>query len=546
MARTEEESSHSEEVSQFNVDKEEPVDRFPIAGEQSDETSDTDKERNPALTLFDEVSRAANETDSSSVPDQNIPQSELEPTDLSSYRGLSNVDVCAQELKAAEDEEGNNRGPAVVDEELVDSGEEDSTEVAEQVGIVLYSGPADRDVCAAELGGTERTMKGATAEDVTHVTEEEESLKHQPEDVLVESLPPQSEIAENDQQGAADQPENAKEERTETEAYSGEAHESLAHSKGSLDSNVIPKEGSLTEISFEDVAEAQQFSEVALKPSGEHGSIEALQGDILEMREKEESGEVTALTSGQYMADTEDHHIHELESVEKEANGAKWTDDLTLSDDENISSLNQHRTGAETGIREHETSRTIENNKKISEVVFLENDFEKTVCSDDPDFKEGHMADMVGGDNEESHAEGYSEAKDREINDGGAENNSSQVTQSNTSMARMGAESEVFEESAQYQREEDEGSQRTLVWLQPEDTVAEKEVTSKEAEELRKGMTDSEIQEKSDTMQEGEAISAEWTADEQQEEGLLELEEETTVPPESTYKVILILLISPL
>ncbi|XP_030600298.1 eukaryotic translation initiation factor 5B isoform X1 [Archocentrus centrarchus] len=387
-------------------------------------------------------------------------------------------------------------------------------------------------------------MKGATAEDVTDVTEEDEDLKHQPEDILVESLVPRSEITENDQQEAVDEPENAKEERTETEAYSGETHESLAHGKGSLDDNVIPKEGSLTEISFGDVPEAQQTSEVAVKKPDEHGSIEALQMDILEIQEKEESEELTAITTGQYTADTQDLHKQEMESVEK-VNGAKWTDDLTLSDDderekgENISSLNQQSTGAEKGNQEYETNRTTENNEKVSEVIFLKDeDLEKTTFSDDPDFKEGHMTDMVGGDNEEAHEEGYSETKDQEINDGEAENNSSQVTQSNTSMARMGAESEVFEESSQYQREENEGSQRTLVWLQPEDTVEEKEVTSKEAEELRKGMTDSDIQEK---MQLEENInlphSADCTADEhQEEEGLLELEEDTTVPPESTDK----------
>ncbi|CAI5693757.1 unnamed protein product [Oreochromis niloticus] len=544
-SRIEDESSHSDEISQPNISEktentgnEESVYRFPTAAAQSEEPSGTDKHSNPAVTVFDQVDRAANETDSIPVPDQNIPHSELEPTDLSSFRGLSNVDVCALELRASEDEEGNKRGPAVAHEELVDSGEEENTEVVEPVEVIQYSGLADVDVCAAELEGTEGTMKGATAENVTHVTEE--NLKHQPEDILVKSSVAQAEITENNREQAADQPDKAKEERTETEAYSGETHESLAHSRRSLDGNVIPKEDSLVEISFEDVPEAQQISEAAGKQPEEQSSIDALQVDVLEIREKEESEDLTAITTGHYVADTQDSHKHE---AEKGVNRAKWTDDLNLSDDddekekgEDTSSLNQHSTEAEKENQEYETNPAIENNELLSEAIFLKSeDSEKE--TDDPDFKEGHVTDVVGGDIEETYKKVYSKTRDQEINDGGAENNSSQVTQSNTSMARMGAEREVFEERAQHQPEENEESQRTLVWSQPEDTVEEKEVTSKEGEELGEGMTDSEIQEKSATMQEEENItlphSADWAADVHQgEEGL---PEDTTVE-ESTDK----------
>lgn len=456
------------------------------------------------------------------------------------------MDVCALELIASEDEEVNKQGPAVAHEELVDSGEEENTEVVEPVEVIQYSGLADVDVCAAELEGTEGTMKGATAENVTRVSEE--NLKHQPEDILVKSSVAQAEITENNREQAEDQPDKGNEERTETEAYSGETHESVAHSRGSLDGNVIPKEDSLVEISFEDVPEAQQISKAAEKQPEEQSSTNALQMDVLEMREKEESEDTTAIPTGHCVADTQGSHKHE---AEKGVNRAKWTDDLNLSDDddddekekgEDTSSLNQHSTEAEKENQEYETNPAIENNEQLSEAIFLKSeDSEKETGSDDPDFKEGHMTDVVGGDIEETHKKVYSKTRDQEINDGGAENNSSQATQSNTSMARMGAEREVFEERAQHPPENEE-SRITLVWSQPEDTVEEKEVTSKEGEELGEGMTDSEIQEKSAMMHEEEKItlphSADWAADVHQ--GEERLPEDTTVQ-ESTDKVILIL-----
>ncbi|XP_004543786.3 neurogranin (protein kinase C substrate, RC3) b isoform X4 [Maylandia zebra] len=540
-SRIEDKSSRSDEISHPNVskktentDNEESVYRFRTAAAQSEEPSGTDNQSDPAVTVFDQVDRAANKI----VPDQNIPHFELEPTDLSSFRGLSNVDVCALELIASEDEEVNKQGPAVAHEELVDSGEEENTEVVEPVEVIQYSGLADVDVCAAELEGTEGTMKGATAENVTRVSEE--NLKHQPEDILVKSSVAQAEITENNREQAEDQPDKGNEERTETEAYSGETHESVAHSRGSLDGNVIPKEDSLVEISFEDVPEAQQISKAAEKQPEEQSSTNALQMDVLEMREKEESEDTTAIPTGHCVADTQGSHKHE---AEKGVNRAKWTDDLNLSDDdekekgEDTSSLNQHSTEAEKENQEYETNPAIENNEQLSEAIFLKSeDSEKETGSDDPDFKEGHMTDVVGGDIEETHKKVYSKTRDQEINDGGAENNSSQATQSNTSMARMGAEREVFEERAQHPPENEE-SRITLVWSQPEDTVEEKEVTSKEGEELGEGMTDSEIQEKSAMMHEEEKItlphSADWAADVHQ--GEERLPEDTTVQ-ESTDK----------
>ena len=94
--------------------------------------------------------------------------------------------------------------------------------------------------------------------------------------------------------------------------------------------------------------------------------------------------------------------------------------------------------------------------------------------------------------------------KDTEINDGNAENKSSQVTQPNISKAGIEAESETLQASAQ-QHLPEENEERTLVESQPEDTEEGKEVMSEEAtseaEELvEEGKNDSEAQERSDAM----------------------------------------------
>ncbi|XP_044058529.1 sperm surface protein Sp17 isoform X2 [Siniperca chuatsi] len=501
------------------LSEEESVNRLPAADVQPDEVSGTEEENNPTITTFDQVDRAANEKDSSSVPDQDISQSELEPTDFLSFRGVYNVDLCAQELGTAEDEGGDKLETAVVDEEIVDSEGEEKTEVEEPVEVFPYSGLADVDVCATELGGTERTMEGATAEDDTHVMEEESS-KPQSEETVVQSSLSQSETPEGSPQEAEDQAEKTnKEEGTETGASSGGIHESLTNVEGGLDSNAIPKEDSLVEISFEDVPEVQQIKDVEEKLPEEEDSVEVLQTKILEMQQ-----EVTAVATDQNISGTPDHNEPEMVGVGQEVNSEveemesqhEASDilrekvdtnysNLNESDDDekgegvkNISSSHQPTTKADKENPEDETDQENEDNEKISEGEFHQNE------SNDPDVKEDETTDAVGGDKEDKHTD-YIEVEDKEINDGGTENHSLEVAQSNISTAATEAETETFEASAQHLPEENEESQRTLVESQPEDTVVEKEVTSKErtseAEELvEEGNTDLEMQEKSDAM----------------------------------------------
>uniref|UniRef100_A0A3B4ZCR4 RIIa domain-containing protein n=1 Tax=Stegastes partitus TaxID=144197 RepID=A0A3B4ZCR4_9TELE len=417
---------------------------------------------------------------------------------------------------------------------------------------------------------SETTMKGE-AEDDTAVVKEEESLRPLPEESVADSAMSQSEITEGNQQEAEDQAEKTKEEEgTETEASSGKTHESLAHIEGSLDGNIIPKEDSLVEISFEDVPEAQQINE---KQPEEEGSVDVSQTEILEMQHEEEPKVLSASATSQNIADTEDHHKPEIEGFEKDVNSEAeemesqheaydvmkervHTNDSTLSDNDdekkekevkNISSSDQPTTETEKENQDDKSDCRNEDSEKISNRKSHQNeDSETEPQSNDPNFKEDETTDAVGGDEEEIYTEGCSEMEDQEINDGGAKNNSSQVTQSNTSMTGMVAENERFEEGTLLLPEE---SQRTLVESQPEGTVEEKEVTSKDTEELTEGMIDSEVHEESDIMQGEENISlsrgADWsTSGLQGEEKPPEVEDTTEPADKSSEKVIAIILLS--
>ncbi|XP_039985877.1 sperm surface protein Sp17 isoform X1 [Xiphias gladius] len=526
----------------------ESINRLPAADVQSSELSGKEKEKHLTINRLDQVDRAVNENDSSYGPDQDVPLSELESTDLLLFSGVYNVDVCAQELGMAGDEEGDKKETAVVHNENVDSQGENNFEVEEPVEVFLSL--AD-DVCATELGGTERTTKRATVENDT-LAIEEESLKPQPEETLVQSSLSKFEAPEGNQQEAEEQAEKTKEEKgTETET-SGDTHETLAHIEAGVDSKAVPNRDSLVEISFEDVPEAQQITEVREKQPEEKGLVEVLETKILEMQQEKESKEVTAVAADQALSRSEHHDEPEMEGVEKEFNseGEEMesqhetsdlmkekvnTNDLNLNDSDddekgegvkNISTSHQPTTEADKENPEDEADHTNEDNEKIRE---------EEMKSNDPGFKDDETTDTAGEDKEDIHTGGYSEMEDEDIDDCVAENH----FQSSTSKAAMEAESETLEASTQHLPEE---NQRTLVDLQPEDAVEENEVTSKEAEKvIKEGKIDSEIQEKSDVMCEEESISltrsANGTAaDQQGEERPLGFEKATTEPEGSSDK----------
>ncbi|XP_047450713.1 sperm surface protein Sp17 [Mugil cephalus] len=532
---TAEEETHNPISVETGLSEVEAINKFPNADIQADELSGTDEEKDP--TTLDPVDSNADETCSTSVPDQNKPQSELEPTGLLSFGGISNVDVCAQELGATEDEGADKQGAE--DNET----EEEEDHVAEPVDIFPYSGLADVDVCAAELGGTERTMEGPTVQGEKHGVEEEEGLK-QSEETGVESSLTQSEITEgNQEEEEEDQAEKTKEEnRTGTKASSGETHESLAHTVGGLDGNFIPKEDSLVEISFEDVPEAQQITEVGEKQPEEEGSLEVLETKILEMQQKEESTELAPSATDQNVSDTQDYDILKMEGAETNVVPEREkiesqhevldiiqehvdTNDSNLndSDDEekekgvkNISSSDQPTGEAEKENQEDTTDHKYEDSEEISQSTFHQGEDSEKV---ENDVKCDETTDEVGEG-------GYSEMEGQELNDHGPEKNSSQMTQSDTSAAGVEAESANFEVGVLHLTEENVGIERALEESQPGDTVEKEEVMSKEAHELSEARTDSEGQDKGDAIQEENNISL--TADHQGEERTLETERDTT------------------
>lgn len=467
----------TEEEEQYNMSlerrlsEEESVNRFPGATIQSDDLSGTEEERGPTTSQL-KVDRKSNEYESSTLAEQAIPQSELESTDILSFSGVSNVDVCAQELEMAEVEDaaGHEKFASDDDEEILHSEGEGTAEV-EPVEVFPYSGLASVDVCATELG------EAATAEMYAHAVEEE-SLK-QPKEALVQS---------------EDQEEITKpEEETGNEAFSEEIHESLSHTEGSLYILDVTKDDSLVDISLED--------DVSAVATGQ--TISGNQGDEYEM----EGTEMEVYSEGEEM---ESHHqaseIMTGKVDRSESNLNHSDDDEEGEGVKNISSSHQPTTESDAEDSENETDHKNEDKMKISEGELHQDqnqDFEQEANLNNSDCEE---------DQKDMPTEGYSVMRGEEMNDGDAENISSQVIQS--SMSAVEKESETFEASVQHLTEENDESRGKPAESQSEDTMEEEEVTLKDGEELLgEGTADHEIQERSDAMREEERISPTHSAD---------------------------------
>ncbi|KAJ4936000.1 hypothetical protein JOQ06_017524 [Pogonophryne albipinna] len=502
------------------LSEEESVNMLPATDLQPDDLSGTEEEKDQTITTFDQVGRAANGKDSISVQDQDNTQSELEPTDLLSLKAISNV--CSQELEPEKERGDNEQNNSFVDMEIIDPEGDLNTDAEEPVGVFSYSGLADVDVCATELGGTERTMEGATAEN------DEESSRPQPEENTVQSLLSHSETLEYNQQ-EEDQVEKTEEVASSSESSSGVIHESLTHIEGVSVSNAITNEDSLVEVNFEDVPEGQQIKEVEEKQSGD-SSVDVLQTTFLEMQLEEECKEVTAVETEQNISQTEDHSepammgvVEEIkcegEEMEKQH---RESDIMSKKVDTNYSDLNnsgvdgKHK-GVKTISSSHQPTIDEENSENemdhengdinekaggISEGEFHQNEgCEKDENSNDA---EDETTDTGGGKKEDGLAEGYGDGEIQETNAGGAGNHSSQVTRENISTAGIEAERETLEASTHLPEEKEE-SRRTPVDSQLQDTVGETEVTSTEKGPdvmglLEEEEVDSEIQGKRDTL----------------------------------------------
>lgn len=497
---TEEEEKHIVSLER-KLSEGESVNRFPGADVQLDDLSGTEEERDPIISKLDQVDRESNENESNSLADQDIPQSELEATDVVSFSGVSNVDVCAQELGMAEDAEGHKPDMTVDDEEILHSEEEETTEAEEPVEVFPYSGLANVDVCATELGAAERKMDGTTTtvENDAHAVDEE-SLRLQPEETLVQSSLSQF---EREDQAKITKPE----EGTENETFSEDIHEGLAHVEGSLHSIDAAKDDSLVEIIFEDEVTAVATGQIISDTQGDGHKMEGTEMDVYSEGEEMESHH-EAFEIIKRKVDRNESNLNHSDDDEEEE-GVK-----------NISSSHQPTIESDEEDSENETDHENEDKKKISEGELHQDqnqDFEKEA---------NYYNSDIGEDTKDNHTEGYSDA----------ENISSQVIQSSISAVPIETESETFVGSEQHLPEDNDESQRKPAESQSEDTMEEKEVTSKEEEELfGEGIADPEIQEKSDAVREEKSISLTHgedgtVADHQEEQRPHGCEKDTTEP----------------
>ncbi|CAN9511365.1 unnamed protein product [Ophioblennius macclurei] len=299
--------------------------------------------------------------------------------------------------------------------------------------------------------------------------------------------------------------------KTELEPPSGETHESDS------DGSALPKQGSLVEINFEDVPEAQQIE----KQPEEVSSAPVVQTETTEIEQKEEPKELVAsavdrdASDAQKYQDFDSEDANKVDCEGKKVESLEDSTDLTeVTNDSSESGINHEK----SSLSDQPTAES-EKEKQAVESVPENEDNEmvnegKFHCDEDSvkeagcELEEDEKADVLEADGEETHKEGHSEMGDEEINDGEAGNNSSQVTHSSTSVAPAEPESEMFETSAQDLTKEGEESERTLGESQPEDTEEEKEATSKEEQKVTQKAGDFEVQEESDTTQAEESVGA--------------------------------------
>lgn len=458
-------------------------------GKEDQKGDGTEKHISTEKRLSEEES-VSRVSDADAEPDE----ASRKQSDLLSFRCLSNEDVCSQELATTEDQADGKEEIAGVDRDIIDS--EEKPKVEEPVELFPYSGLPDVDAFATREEENMKTMEGITAEHDTHVIEEDGKTQH--EDTILQPSS-ESKSPEDSQEEAEDQAETTKN-MEGMETSSDGIHKELTHTEGS---NVIPKDDPLIEVSFEDVPEAQQIKEFRERHSEEHDSVEDLQTNRMEMQPQKDSGKPAAVASDQNISVIQDHSEYEMVGVEKEVNfeGEEMesehessimkkkveTNDTILNDknDEKgaISSSNQPTSMANKENSEHQISHKNEDTVKLSEGRFQWND------SNNPDMKEDETTDMVRIDQETTYKEGYSEAEDQEINDGGGENQSTPA---------MESESKTLETSRDHPPEESEERQRTVVGSQPQDSGVDTERTS-EAKQLVE-------EEKAEILEDSEAL----------------------------------------
>uniref|UniRef100_A0A674MBJ2 Sperm autoantigenic protein 17 n=1 Tax=Takifugu rubripes TaxID=31033 RepID=A0A674MBJ2_TAKRU len=406
--------------------------------------------------------------------------------------------------------EGEGRDKEVgLDQDMVDPNEK--TIVEEQSEVVSESGCPNVDVFAAICEEKENTVEGNTATDDRQEGDQDTGLKLEVE------------RPEDNQQEAEDQAE-ATEEVERLQTSSEEKHERFSNIE---DSNTH-KGNSLVEVSFEDLPEAQEMKH--FEPE-EPDTVEVLKPNI-EKQPGEESKEITTVELDQNMSATQDGREHEMVGVEMEVNSEEKgmenqqgtsvmkervdTNDSGLSDGEDemgqgdkvVSSSDQSAVTIEENNPERGKSSTPESSLKIGEG--------KSQLKD-PISEGAETADLHKVDEEDVFKQGCCEA--------GAEDQSLQATQSNSSTEAPETETETLETSAQPLSGEDE-DQRTAEESEPDFKVLEEE-TPESSEAVEETKFDSGEQEDRETLFVKDSVSPDPRADAVEEE---HLEKDTTGP----------------
>uniref|UniRef100_A0A3Q2NZN4 Sperm autoantigenic protein 17 n=1 Tax=Fundulus heteroclitus TaxID=8078 RepID=A0A3Q2NZN4_FUNHE len=512
------------------------------ADKQSDEQSGTDEENELTTAKPNEMDGPHN--DVNPALDCTTTQLDLDLSNLSPAEELSNVD--GREVGAFEYEEEDRRDGAFEDKEVVGSEREEDAEVAEPVASLPDFALSNVDVCASELGGTERTSEDVIYQKDADATEEEETIKHQFEETDVKLLPSQPKIPQEIHQEAEDHAEKPNErETTETEASLEETNKGLAHSENPLDNTAIPKEDSLAEISFEDVPEDQCITEGLKKKLEEDSSMEVELTNISEMPQKDEFKELA--TGSTDMVGTEDQHKAEKEIIKREVIAEEeeleshHTAFNTLKDKgetNNVNYINDDERDMggispelENKMKDYETD---DKGRHIEEIFDdkpnLDRETEEKERSNEQGAKKDETTDKVC-------TEGDSETDDQDMNDSGAIQNPSQPIELELSVTEITTEDEPLEENRDHLPEPNEQRPEIVGESQSEDVEEEKQ----DAIEQEVEMANSEVQEQSEELEKEKTItptgSADWTAaDHEEEERPAGFEEDTAAPANKSEK----------
>lgn len=376
--------------------------------------------------------------------------------------------ACVSPPTAAEDE--GSEQERVLDKNIVDSNEK--TEAEEQAEVFHHSECPGINVLEATFEEKD-AMEGSAA---TSDRQQEGHEKPQHEDASLpsfESLKSEYERPEDNKRQAEDQAQTTEKlERLQT--CSEETHGRFSN----IDDSNADEVDSSVEVSFEDLSEAQETKEFEDRQPEEQDAVEVSLANM-EILPVEESKETAAVSPDQKVSVTQDRE-HEMAGVEMEANleGKKMksqreasvmkervdTSDPNLSDEEDemgednkvVGSLDQPTGTPESDKPEYENGRT--SSLKISEGESQQKD---------PNSEEAETTDVQNGDEEHVSKEGYYK--------GGAENQSPQASQSNSSTGAPETETETSETSVHHLSEEDNGGQGTALKAEAEVTVLEED-----------------------------------------------------------------------